>query len=59
MAKSPPSRKFGPKAQRVANRDALALVEQECEKYVRGKMQPELLRAARQATAGFRRERGR
>lgn len=44
---------------REANREALALVEQECEKFVRGRLQPELIQAARQAHASFRRERGR
>lgn len=51
--------KKGPRAERILQREALARVEQECEKFVRAKMQPELLAAARAATAGFRKERGR
>ena len=51
--------KRGPRAKRVVEREALALVEQNVETYVREKMKPELLQNARAATAGFRRERGR
>lgn len=48
--------KAGPRAERVANREALALVEGEVEKYVRDKMKPELVKAARQAQATIKRQ---
>lgn len=54
-----PVSKLGPRAARVIEREAHALVEQECEKYVRAKMKPELVQAARQAVAGFKRQNGR
>ena len=54
-----PFQKRGPRAERILQRDALALVEQECESYVRKKMKPQLLANARQAVDAFKRERGR
>lgn len=48
--------KLGPRARRIANRDALALVETQVEKYVRERMKPELTRAARQAHATMKRQ---
>ena len=54
-----PFQKRGPRAERILQRDALALVEQECEAYVRKKMKPQLLANARQAVDAFKRERGR
>lgn len=54
-----PFRKRGPRAERILQRDALALVEQECEAYVRKKMKPQLLANVRQAVDAFKRERWR
>lgn len=51
-----PFQKRGPRAERILQRDALALVEQECEAYVRKKMKPQLLANARQAVAEFKRD---
>jgi hypothetical protein len=51
--------KRGARAKRVLEREAHAVVEQSVETYVREKMKPELLRSARQASASFKRERGR
>lgn len=51
--------KKGPRAERIVRREALALVERECEQYVRNKMKPQLIAAAKQAVAGFKRQNGR
>ena len=50
-----PFQKKGPRAERELQRDALALVEQNCEQYVREKMKPQLVGATKQALAAFRR----
>jgi len=39
--------------ERIAMREAQALVEQKCEEYVRNKMRPSLVSNARHATANF------
>lgn len=49
-------KKAGPRAARVAEREAHGLVEQQVEKYVRDKMKPELVRTARQAQATIKRQ---
>jgi hypothetical protein len=54
-----PFQKRGPRAMRIAERTAHAMVEIECEKYVREKLRPELVRGARMALAGFKRQTGR
>lgn len=44
--------------QRIAQREAEAIVEQECEQYVRNKMRPQLTAQARHATGQFFRRDG-
>lgn len=51
--------KPGPRAKRIALREAVAAVEQECEKYVRDRLKPQLIASAKQAVAGFKKQRGR
>lgn len=48
--------KQGPRAKRVLHREALAVVEQNVETYVREKMKPELLQAARRASSTMKRQ---
>jgi hypothetical protein len=50
-----PFQKKGPRAEREVQRDAMAMVEQNCEKFVREKMKPQLVQSAKQALAAFRR----
>jgi len=54
-----PFAKAGPRAKRALLRDVRAQAEQDIEKYVRAKMQPQLIAAGRAALANFKRERGR
>jgi hypothetical protein len=49
-----PFQKKGPRAERAIQRDALAMVEQSCETFVREKMKPQLVQAAKQALVAFR-----
>lgn len=51
-----PFQKAGPRAARVADREAMGVVEGEVEKYVRERMKPELVKAARQAYATIKRQ---
>lgn len=51
--------KIGPRTMRIAKREALAAVEQSCEKYVRDRLKPQLVTNAKAAIAGIKKERGR
>ena len=48
-----PFEKFGPLADKALRREAEALVEQQCEAYVRAKLKPELLANTRAAKLFF------
>lgn len=48
--------KQGPRAKRIAQRDAAAELDTECEKFVRSKMRPELVATAKKAVVAFNNE---
>lgn len=51
-----PFKKLGPRAERMIQNEAQALVERQCEEYVRQKMKPELVANARRAQATMKRQ---
>lgn len=51
--------KLGPRAARIAEREARAAAEQACEEYVRGRLKPQLVANAKAAISGFSKQRGR
>lgn len=51
--------KPGPRAARIAKREAAAAVEQKCEQYVRDRLKPQLVANARAAVAAFKKQNGR
>lgn len=51
--------KAGPRARRIAKREAEAAVEQACEKYVRDRLKPMLVANAKAAIAGIKKQNGR